>query len=372
MATTGWSGSMVKIELPYLWKATAKGHTYYYYRRDGERVPIKDDQGKRLSPEDPGFATAYDDIHRSFEAAGPSPTAAGTLAALIIEFRNSSMFNQLSPRSRKDYGQYLDLLRENYGDLKVKTMPRPFVFRLREKYADTPRKANYLISVLRRLMQFAVNQGYRKDNPAAKPERLKEGPGHRPWEEYEIAAFRKHFAEPSFERAAFELMLNTGQRGGDVAGMQRRHRFQGGISVAQDKTGERLIIPEALDLTEVLDPYISGHDGLMLLVTKTGRPVKTQYLQHKMIAAYKAASLTGVTNHGLRYTAAARLGELTGDWEIVASITGHRTAEMARKYMRQRRLAQVAITKLDDARNALATAGEKPSEKPGWAGKRDD
>ncbi len=159
--------------------------------------------------------------------------------------------------------------------------------------------------------------------------------------------------------------LNTGQRGGDTAGMQRQHRFHGSISVAQDKTGERLTIPESQDLREVLSPYVAGHDGMMLLVTAaTGKAVKVAYLQHKMIAACKAAGLTGVTTHGLRYTAATRLRELGCDWETVASITGHRTAEMARKYMRKRRNAEVAITRIDDARNALATASEKPSEKP--------
>lgn len=362
---------MVRIRLPYLWEARAKGRKYYYYRRDGQRIPVTSERGRRLAPKDAGFAAAYDAIHATFEDAGRPPAAPGTLDALIIEYRKSSMFKQLSPRSRKDYGVYLDLLREDYGDLMVRTMPRPFVFRLREKYAETPRKANYLISILRRVMQFAVNQGYRTDNPAAKPERLKEGPGHRPWEEYEVAAFRKTYPEPVFERAAFELLLNTGQRSGDVASMQRSHRYQGHISVAQSKTGERLTIPEAQDLTEILSPYISAHDGLMLLVTKSGGPVKTAYLQHKMIAAYKAAGLSGVTTHGLRYTAATRLRELGCDWEIVAAVTGHRTADMARKYMRQRRMAQIAITRLDDARNtsatpgnASATASEKQSEKP--------
>ena len=114
-----------------------------------------------------------------------------------------------------------------------------------------------------------------------------------------------------------------------------------------------------------LSPYVAGHDGMMLLVTAaTGKAVKVAYLQHQMIAAYKAAGLTGVTTHGLRYTAATRQRELGCDWETVASITGHRTAEMARKYMRKRRNAEVAITRIDDARNALATASEKPSEKP--------
>ena len=52
---------------------------------------------------------------------------------------------------------------------------------------------------------------------------------------------------------AMEIAVHTGQRRADVLGMQWRHIEDGLISVAQQKTGERLLIPIHADLAVVLD-----------------------------------------------------------------------------------------------------------------------
>lgn len=340
---------MIKLNHPHLKRQVSRGTEYFYYRYRGKLVAIKGADGERLRPTDPGFMAAYEAIHATFKRPDTAAPGRGTLDALIVEYLQSSRFNKLAPRTKKDYLRFTDLLRENYGTLSVRTMPRPFVFALQEKYAATGRKANYIISMLRILMQFAVDMGYRNDNPVSKPGRIKEGDGHRPWEEYEIEAFRRRFPEPCFERAAFELLLNTAQRGGDVIELRRQHRFQGTISVvAQNKTGERLIIPEADELTAILDPYLASHDGMMLLIASTGKPFLVDNFRHRMKAAYRAAGLHDVTTHGLRYTAATRIRELTGDWEVVGALTGHRTAGMARQYTKQKRDAEFAVTSLND------------------------
>lgn len=68
--------------------------------------------------------------------------------------------------------------------------------------------------------------------------------------------------------------------------------------------------------------------------------------------AYRAAGLADdVTNHGDRYTAATRLHELDCDWETIASITGHETAAMVRKYTEKRRKARLAISRLNRSRS---------------------
>jgi hypothetical protein len=55
----------------------------------------------------------------------------------------------------------------------VRSMPRAFVFGLRDKFQATPRKANYIVQVLRLVLQFGVDRGWRSDNPASKPKLLK-------------------------------------------------------------------------------------------------------------------------------------------------------------------------------------------------------
>ena len=60
----------------------------------------------------------------------------------------------------------------------------------------------------------------------------------------------------------------------------------------------------------------------------------------------------GVSFHGLRYTAAARLAEAECSLKEIAAITGHKSLAMIEKYTRdadQKRLAGAAILKLQNA-----------------------
>ena len=61
---------MVKLEHEYLWEAKGRNALYYYYRRDGQRIPIKDGGGKHLRPGDAGFLAEYERIHETFETEG--------------------------------------------------------------------------------------------------------------------------------------------------------------------------------------------------------------------------------------------------------------------------------------------------------------
>jgi len=75
-----------------------------------------------------------------------------SIEALIISYKASPEFKQLAPSSRRDYASYLDRLRDHWGRLPVRGIERHHVLALRDKYADTPAVANYLIRVLRLLM----------------------------------------------------------------------------------------------------------------------------------------------------------------------------------------------------------------------------
>jgi len=73
-----------------------------------------------------------------------------------------------------------------------------------------------------------------------------------------------------------------------------------------------------------------------------------------------AAGLTGLTFHGLRYTAAARLAEAGCSSKEIASVTGHKSLAMIEKYSRdadQRQQAGAAILRWE---NAGSTKSGKP------------
>lgn len=355
---------MPPTHLPYLQLITVKGRTYAYVRRAGRRRRVRGDfemQAGRLLPS-ADFLASYRALagpataEESVEGAGPCPEPApGTMAALIADFLASPDWAQLAPKTRRDYGRWLELLRSDYGDLPVASLPRAWVFKWRDGFAATPRTANYAVQVLSRLLSFAVDRGYRPDNPALRPRRLRTGPGHRPWEEGEVAAYRRHWPPESRQRVAFELLLNTGLRGQDVAALVRRQVAGGWIRVRQAKTGDLVELPIAAELAAVLEPWLASHDQLVVLPTETGRPFKLDHFRHFMRRAYAAAGLPGgaggVTTHGLRTTAAVRLRELGCDEPTIAAVLGHRTTAATRVYSEKRRRASAAVRKLKGIRH---------------------
>jgi len=354
------------IKLPYLFAPRAKGKTYYYYRRAGQRLRILDDARNPLDPRKSlqNFIQAYDRIHASFEENENQETrvaSPGSLADLITTYKEAPEYKKLKQKTKKDYARHLDALNEEFGDLHVAGLPRDVVFEIRDRLSDTPRQADYRVSVLKRIMNFAIDRPRRfgvTSNPATKVPRIHESEGHRPWEETEIEAFRKCWKIDTVERLAFEIALNTGQRGGDIIKMARGHFSDGSISVVQEKTKQRVWVPASNDLLNVLVPWLASHKHAVILVTCAGKGFLIDHFRHTMRDAYTAAGLPAdCTTHGLRYSAATRLRELGLDWEEIGSITGHATAEMVGKYTAKRRRAELAIARLN-----TATQGRKENK----------
>ena len=130
-----------------------------------------------------------------------------------------------------------------------------------------------------------------------------------------------------------------------------RNRYRAGvISVLQQKTGARLEVPVSDDLKAILGPWLRRNKQLTLLTTRTGKPLKIDDLRHLLTRACAEAGLKGVTTHDLRYTAGTILAELGCYWPTIASILGHRTAEIVRKYTGNKRQARLAIARVSKAR----------------------
>ncbi|MAL41433.1 MULTISPECIES: tyrosine-type recombinase/integrase [Thalassospira] len=334
---------MVSIELPYVNSYTSKGKVYTYYRRDGQKIRIKGDVG---SDE---WLKAYQSIHRSFETSAPG-IVKGSMHDLITQYKSSPSFKQLKPRTQKEYHRLLDKIGRICGSKHVTSISRRLVLSIRNAGADTPRDTNNLLTTLRLLMQFAVDMEYVQVNPATRFKRLKEGDGHRPWEEYEIDQFRAYWGLGTKERAAFELLLNTGQRSGDVRTMTRNHIRSNVVSVVQSKTGKRLDIPVANRLKDALDAWLVNTNSMNLVPSPMGMQMDATAFSKLMRKAYRAAGLPDdFTSHGGRYAAATRLKELGLTWEEIADIVGHETVAMVQKYTRQRRNAKMAIDKINRA-----------------------
>ena len=338
---------MIDVHLPYTVRQRVKGREYWYYRRGGAYVRLR---GRPGSAE---FLEHYAALQRQHDATGRAAPASYSLHALAAAFLASPEWQALADSSKRAYRRYIDDLVETAGEYDARTMPRAWVRRVWEKHSDKPRTAQYYVQTIQRLMAHAIEIGWRTDNPAAgfflgKTKQRPKAIGHRPWRDHEIAAFREAWPVGTWERTAFELVLNTGQRGQDVNALTWHQVGKDGWFhwVVQLKTGATPAVPIMPALAEALDAW--PRRSVLILANERGQPVGIDRFRHRLGKALKAVA-PDLTIHGGRYTAAARLHEAGVDDATIGYLTGHKTLEMVRQYSRKRRDVAAGIVKLSDS-----------------------
>jgi integrase len=121
-------------------------------------------------------------------------------------------------------------------------MTRQHVQAIVAKRSATPGVANDVLKKLKILLHFAIDNGWRKDDPTLRIKKFAEGEFHT-WTADEIATFEAAWPLGTRERCAFALLLFTGQRASDVAKMSSEDLAADGIWVVQRKTKAKLLIP---------------------------------------------------------------------------------------------------------------------------------
>lgn len=133
---------------------------------------------------------------------------------------------------------------------------------------------------------------------------------------------------------ALELGLYTGQRLSDVIRLAWSDYDGQRIRLRQQKTGTSLSIPVHPDLQAILEA--SARPGTTILTTKTGLAFHPRVFSRDFRDARILAGLPeGLSFHGLRHTAAARLAELGAGAPEIQAITGHKSLKLVEHYIRQ-------------------------------------
>lgn len=303
-----------------------KGHTYYRFRMKGGgsvRLPG--------SPNTSEFHTAYAKLIAKPEAK-LERYSPGSVAYVIEQFYRSADFSELSPGTQRDYRRYLARLDRSVGDRAFSALDSSYVFQIRDKLRHTPSAANHTVAVLRTLFRFAIARKLVSVDPTLGIGKLKGGDGYLRWSDVDIAAFRST-ADPMM-RLALEIGLYTGQRLSDVIGLTWDSLVGGRFRLRQQKTGTPLVIPVHPDLQAVLEgtPRVAQ----TILTTKTGKAFHSRVFSRDFREARVAAGLPdGLSFHGLRHTAAARLAELGAGGPEIQAITGHKSLKLVEHYISQ-------------------------------------
>jgi enterobacteria phage integrase len=322
------------------------GKPRYYFRRGrGARVPLPG------SPGSAEFMSAYHSALGNIEASparkhrGPP----GTFDRLIEDYFASPEYARLAKSSQRAYRLVIERLirEENVGHRLVREMNREHVKRMVAKRASTPGAANDVLKKIRILTRFAIDNGWRRDDPTIRIRTFAQGEFHT-WTDQEIFAFEERWSVGTRERTAFALLLYTGQRLSDVAKMSWRDLEGSVIRVIQGKTGMKLAISLHPDLATVLGNWPKSH--VAILTTNFGRPFTSKGFGNWMADKIGEAGLPDhCVTHGLRKAAARRLAEAGCSANEIAAVTGHTTLKEVARYTRaaeQEGLAAAAITRL--------------------------
>ena len=140
---------MVKVDLKGIAKVTAKGRTYYYAWRGGPRL--------RGEPGSPEFIASYQEAHRE-----PPHPGHRRASGLVVTLYKASRTTRPADSTKRNWAPWLDRIAEHFGDLRIAQFDRPekirpIIRRWRNKWADTPRTADYGMQVLSRVLSYAVD-----------------------------------------------------------------------------------------------------------------------------------------------------------------------------------------------------------------------
>jgi enterobacteria phage integrase len=315
-----------------------------YFRKGPIRGALPGEIG---SPE---FMSAYQALLAEKPELAKRSLHQDSLAMLIVDFYGSRFFTDRKPSTRQLYRYALDPVSKEHGHRSASTMTAENAEKIINKIGQKrPGMGNLTLAVMRRVMQFAVKQKVRKDNPMLGIDPFEVGE-HHTWTDAELEQFEAKWRLGTRQRLAYALLLYTAQRVGDVAKMTRADISENMIYVVQDKTGARVWIPIAPELTAAMQAYSAN--GLSLIGTENGRPIKRAALSALMRAAIKQADLPRrCVSHGLRKAAMRLLAENDATDKQIASISGHKTLKEVERYTKaadQKKLARAGMDKLRD------------------------
>jgi integrase len=334
---------MTSIRLPYIQEYRDRyGNARRYFRRPGfKRVTLPG------TPGSPRFMAAYEAALAAERQPIGHKHNSGTVGELVTSFYRSAQFENLKPQSQRLYRLVLDKFAQKDGHRLVRDMPRRVAMTMIEEIGSTkPGMANLTLKAMRRLFAYAVKKELRDDNPFVGIESYKLGT-HHTWTDAEIAKYEAVWQVGSRERLAFDLLLYTGQRVGDVAAMRRSDIRNGAIHFTQQKTDVALVIPLHPNLARSMKACPTK--GLTLFGQTNGRPISANGLSSVIERAARAAGLPEIcVPHGLRKARMRRLAERGASTKEISSVSGHKSLKEVERYTEaadQARLARAAMAR---------------------------
>lgn len=261
----------------------------------------------------------------------------GTFNDLLSRYYRSPDFLGVAARTQTIYRGVLERWRErggngrHYGEAMVRDLRAAHVDKMLAEMLPHRTAANMLRKRLSALMKFAVRIGMAQANPVSATRFYKvDSDGYHSWTDDELAAYEAQHPVGTTARLAFDLLLWTGQRGGDVRIMGPAHVRDRRLVVKQEKTKKVVSLPVLAPLAASILATPSG--GLVFLLTGYGKPFTRKGFGNKMRQWCDEAGLPQCSAHGLRKAAARRFAEAGCSNQEIKAWTGHTTDSEVSRY----------------------------------------
>lgn len=301
---------------------------------------------------------------RAQKAIRQAAIAAGntTVATLSERWLKEYVRPKLKPRTISDYERLLEQrILPRLGALPVSSVSKSDVIAFHATMANTPRRANYVISTTRALFTFAEEIGLRPPgtNPAKKIKMFRQGVRERFLSEEEIGRAAESISKAEdaekisvHAAAGLRLALFTGARSGEITAAEWTHvdwqRKQ--IRLPDSKTNEPRTIhlsPAAIEVLKRLTRFGK------YVVAGRYKDDPYQNLSRAWIVAREFGGLQDVRLHDLRHSYASLAAGRGVSLQMIGKLLGHKVPATTQRYAH---LARDAVADINDELGAAMQA----------------
>lgn len=255
----------------------------------------------------------------------------------LIDAALKQMAKKLKPNTIKQYEAAAARLKEYLAEFQPREVLPRHVAALKNHMEDTPNMANRVISFLRMVFAYALEQQLVDSNPCTGIRRHVEKKRDRYITDGEFQAICSVASENM--RVVYEMCYLTGQRIGDVLAIRLADISEEGIAFAQQKTGARLVVrmtPDLDSLIKRIKALPRRVRGLTLFTARSsGKPISYETVKDAFRKDCAKAGVTGATLHDLR---AKSLTDTDKQGNNAQKLGGHTDAKMTQRYLRLREI----------------------------------
>jgi len=213
-----------------------------------------------------------------------------------------------------------------------------------QKEKSSPLTANHCLALVKRLYNFLCDEGYIRENPTEKIDKLRTARKViQTFSEEHIEKVLNTCGGKDFvdirDRAIFLTLLDTGLRASELCGisLQDVDFDEQTFHIRHGKGDKERIVPFGQGVKQALALYVQTREGIdseFLFITRDCNPLDRYRLKDLVRRRCERAGITGIrpSPHTLRHTAAVSYLRAGGDTFTLQRLLGHSSQEMTKRY----------------------------------------